>query len=180
MPCSACWLSCIECAWNLCLGRCLQGPLGARQEAGAGQCWSLMSTESAWELLIALAAVWSWGSLCWELGFGWLLAACCSSLTWPSCCQSQWRLNASLVQEPDHSVLHSMLNTIEQIVKLLAPDLMSLQQIQQAFDRWKVVLSDSSKRRRERAERQQQEDWDQEEEEAVQVGSPLPLSFGFW
>ena len=74
------------------------------------------------------------------------------------------------MQEPDHSVLHSMLNTIEQIVKLLAPDLMSLQQIQQAFDRWKVVLSDSSKRRRERAERQQQEDWDQEEEEAVQVG----------
>ena len=82
------------------------------------------------------------------------------------------------MQEPDHSVLHSMLNTIEQIVKLLAPDLMSLQQIQQAFDRWKVVLSDSSKRRRERAERQQQEDWDQEEEEAVQVGSPYPLGSG--
>lgn len=84
-----------------------------------------------------------------------------------------------LVQEPDHSVLHSMLNTIEQIVKLLAPDLMSLQQIQQAFDRWKVVLSDSSKRRRERAERQQQEDWDQEEEEAVQVGSPYLLGSGW-
>eukprot|EP00891_Asterochloris_glomerata_P002388 jgi/Astpho2/2388/Aster-05646 len=79
------------------------------------------------------------------------------------------KLMEAMQREPDHSVLHSMLNTIEQIVKLLAPDLMSLQQIQQAFDRWKVVLSDSSKRRRERAERQQQEDWDQEEEEAVQL-----------
>ena len=80
---------------------------------------------------------------------------------------------ADLLQEPDHSVQHSMLSAIEQIVKLLSPELMSLQQIGQAFERWKLVLSDSTKRRRERDARQQQEDWDQEEAEAVQVGGEI-------
>ena len=131
-----------------------------------------VNLETAWRLCSSLVL----GQV--VLGAGLLLAACCMSLIGPGCCQVECYLNASLVQEPDHSVLHSMLNTIEQIVKLLAPELMSLQQIQQAFDRWKVVLSDSSKRRRERAERQQQEDWDQEEEEAVQVGRLHPQGSG--
>ena len=48
------------------------------QAAGRRQILALFYTMSAWGLLIAFAAVWCWGSLCWELGFGWLLAACCS------------------------------------------------------------------------------------------------------
>jgi hypothetical protein len=74
-----------------------------------------------------------------------------------------------LVQEPDTDCLNSMLEAVEDIVNLLGPQLLSLDQVHLVFERLSGVLDDSATRRAERLKRQHAEDFDEEEAEALQV-----------
>ena len=78
----------------------------------------------------------------------------------------------SRVQEPDTEVLSSMLEAIEEIVDITGPELLSLEQLGGAFERFKVVLETSTQRRHERLQRRQAEDFDEDEAEALEVGLP--------
>ena len=73
------------------------------------------------------------------------------------------------VQEPDLEVLANMLEAIQDTVRLVGPALMTLEQLGQAFERFRSVLDDSAKRRRERVDITTGEDFDDEEAEALEV-----------
>ena len=66
-----------------------------------------------------------------------------------------------------------MLEAIEEIVDIAGPELLSLEQLGGAFERFKVVLETSTQRRHERLQRRQAEDFDEDEAEALEVGPPL-------
>lgn len=72
-------------------------------------------------------------------------------------------------QEPDTEILGNMLEAIEAIVDVAAPDLLTLDQLSGAFQRFKVVLESSTQRRHERLQRRQAEDFDEDEAEALEV-----------
>ena len=62
-----------------------------------------------------------------------------------------------------------MLEAIEEIVDIAGPELLSLEQLGGAFERFKVVLETSTQRRHERLQRRQAEDFDEDEAEALEV-----------
>lgn len=78
------------------------------------------------------------------------------------------------LQEPDLEVLANMLEAIQDTVRLVGPPLLTLDQLAQAFERFKAVLDDSAKRRKERSAITAGEDFDEEEAEALEVISSLP------
>jgi hypothetical protein len=63
-----------------------------------------------------------------------------------------------------------MLDSLEDIIGLMGPQLLSLEQLSMAFDRMAAVLDESAIRRSHRLKRQQAEDFDEDEAEALQVG----------
>lgn len=73
------------------------------------------------------------------------------------------------LQEPDLEVLANMLEAIQDIVRLVGPSLLTLDQLAQAFERFRAVLDDSAKRRKERSAITAGEDFDEEEAEALEV-----------
>ena len=62
-----------------------------------------------------------------------------------------------------------MLEAIQDTVRLVGPPLLTLDQLAQAFERFKAVLDDSTKRRKERSAITAGEDFDEEEAEALEV-----------
>ena len=66
-------------------------------------------------------------------------------------------------------VLANMLEAIQDVVRLVGPSLLTLDQLQQAFDRFKAVLHDSAKRRKDRSNITSGEDFDEDEAEALEV-----------
>ena len=68
-----------------------------------------------------------------------------------------------------------MLEAVEEIVDIAAPDLLTMDQLGAAFERFKVVLDTSTQRRHERLQRRSAEDFDQEEAEAVEVRAAVPV-----
>ena len=81
----------------------------------------------------------------------------------------------SLVQEPDQLVLAHMLEAVSDVVDVVKPALLGLEQLGQAFQRFKVVLDCSRQRRHERLQRRHAEDFDQDEADAVEVSTALIL-----
>ena len=79
------------------------------------------------------------------------------------------------MQEPDQTVLSHMLEAVSDIVEVVKAALLSLEQLGQAFQRFKVVLDSSKQRRQERLQRQHAEDFDEDEADAIEVGSPSQL-----
>ena len=69
----------------------------------------------------------------------------------------------------------NMLEAIQDTVRLVGPSLLTLEQLGQAFERFKAVLDDAAKRRKERSNITTGEDFDDEEAEALEV-SPLDNS----
>lgn len=80
------------------------------------------------------------------------------------------------LQEPDVEVLANMLEAVQDIVRLVGPPLLTLDQLAQAFDRFRAVLDDSAKRRKERSAITAGEDFDEEEAEALEVSCHCSLS----
>ena len=74
------------------------------------------------------------------------------------------------MQEPDVEVLANMLEAVQDTVRLVGPALLTLDQLGQAFQRFKAVLDDSAKRRKDRSALTAGEDFDEEEAEALEVG----------
>lgn len=74
------------------------------------------------------------------------------------------------MQEPDVEVLANMLEAVQDTVRLVGPALLTLDQLGQAFQRFKAVLDDSEKRRKDRSALTAGEDFDEEEAEALEVG----------
>lgn len=74
------------------------------------------------------------------------------------------------MQEPDLEVLSNMLEAIQDTIRLVGPALLTQQQLGQAFERFRVVLDDSAKRRKERQALTAGEDFDEEEAENLEVG----------
>ena len=66
-----------------------------------------------------------------------------------------------------------MLEAIQDTIRLVGPALLTHQQLGQAFERFRVVLDDSAKRRKERQALTAGEDFDEEEAENLEV-SLLP------
>jgi len=66
-----------------------------------------------------------------------------------------------------------MLEAISDVVDVVGPELLNLEQLGQAFQRFKQVLDGSKQRRLERLQRRQAEDFDEDEAEAIEV-LPLP------
>ena len=66
-----------------------------------------------------------------------------------------------------------MLEAVSDVVDVVGPELLNLEQLGQAFGRFKHVLDSSKQRRHERLQRRQAEDFDQDEAEAIEV-SLLP------
>ena len=62
-----------------------------------------------------------------------------------------------------------MLEAIQDTVRLVGPSLLTLEQLGQAFERFKAVLDDAAKRRKERSNITTGEDFDEEEAEALEV-----------
>jgi Importin repeat 6 len=89
---------------------------------------------------------------------------------------------AYVVQEPDTECLVCMLDSMEDIIGMMGPQLLSLEQLSMAFDRLAAVLDESFLRRSHRLKRQQAEDFDEEEAEALQVHwfllHPYSISIG--
>ena len=77
--------------------------------------------------------------------------------------------SAVWVQEPDLEVLANMLEAIQDTVRLVGPSLLTLEQLSQAFERFRVVLDESAKRRKGRCDITTGEDFDDEEAEALEV-----------
>lgn len=73
------------------------------------------------------------------------------------------------MQEPDTDCLVCMLDAMEDIIGMMGPQLLSLEQLSSAFERLATVLDESALRRTHRIKRQQAEDFDEEEAEALQV-----------
>lgn len=73
------------------------------------------------------------------------------------------------VQEPDLEVMTNMLEALHDTVRLVGPSLLTLDQLGQAFQRFKAVLDDGAKRRKERSNITAGEDFDDEEAEAMEV-----------
>ena len=91
------------------------------------------------------------------------------------CHSSLWlRCGASLAQEPDQLVLSHMLEAVSDIVDVVKPALLSLEQLGQAFQRFKVVLDSSKQRRQERLQRRHAEDFDEDEADAIEVTAANP------
>ena len=67
-------------------------------------------------------------------------------------------------------VLANMLEAVQDTVRLVGPALLTLDQLGQAFQRFKAVLDDSAKRRKDRSALTAGEDFDEEEAEALDVG----------
>ena len=63
-----------------------------------------------------------------------------------------------------------MLEAIQDTIRLVGPSLLTQQQLGQAFERFRVVLDDSAKRRKERQALTAGEDFDEEEAENLEVG----------
>ena len=78
-----------------------------------------------------------------------------------------------LSQEPDLEVLSNMLEAIQDTIRLVGPALLTQEQLGQAFERFRVVLDESAKRRKERRDLTTGEDFDEEEAENLEVGSLL-------
>ena len=68
-------------------------------------------------------------------------------------------------------MLSHMLEAVSDIVDVVGPELLNLEQLGQAFGRFKHVLDSSKQRRHERLQRRQAEDFDQDEAEAIEVPS---------
>ena len=75
------------------------------------------------------------------------------------------------MQEPDQSVLSHMLEAVSDIIDVVKPALLGLDQLGQAFQRFKVILDSSKQRRQERLQRRHAEDFDEDEAEAIEVGA---------
>lgn len=69
-------------------------------------------------------------------------------------------------------MLGNMLEAVSDIVDVVKPALLSLEQLGQAFQRFKVVLDSSKQRRHERLQRRHAEDFDEEEADAIEVMLP--------
>lgn len=69
-----------------------------------------------------------------------------------------------------------MLEAVQDIVRLVGAPLLTLDQLAQAFERFRAVLDDSAKRRKERSAITAGEDFDEEEAEALEVSCHCPLS----
>lgn len=79
----------------------------------------------------------------------------------------------SMVKEPDVEVLANMLEAVQDTVRLVGPALLTLDQLGQAFQRFKAVLDDSAKRRKDRSALTAGEDFDEEEAEALEGENEL-------
>ncbi len=64
-----------------------------------------------------------------------------------------------------------MLEAVSDIVDVAKPSLLGLEQLGQAFQRFKVVLDSSKQRRQERLQRRHAEDFDEDEADAIEVGA---------
>lgn len=73
------------------------------------------------------------------------------------------------MQEPDQTVLSHMLEAVSDIVDVVKSPLLSLEQLGQALQRFKVVLEQSKQRRQERLLRRHAEDFDADEADAIEV-----------
>ena len=78
-----------------------------------------------------------------------------------------------MLQEPDLEVLSNMLEAIQDTIRLVGPALLTQEQLGQAFERFRVVLDESAKRRKERRDLTAGEDFDEEEAENLEVTSAL-------
>ena len=78
------------------------------------------------------------------------------------------------MQEPDQTVLAHMLEAVSDIVDVAKSQLLGLEQLGQAFQRFKVVLENSKQRRSERLNRRHAEDFDDEEAEAIEASLRAP------
>ena len=76
------------------------------------------------------------------------------------------------MQEPDLEVLANMLEAVQDIVRLVGPNLMTMEQLGQGFERFRAVLQDSAKRRKDRSNIETGEDFDEDEAEALEVCFP--------
>ena len=75
------------------------------------------------------------------------------------------------LQEPDLEVLANMLEAVQDTVRLVGPALLTLDQLSQAFQRFKAILDDSAKRRKERSKYTSAEDFDEADAENLEVGN---------
>ena len=66
-------------------------------------------------------------------------------------------------------VLANMLEAVVEFVLLVGPYLLTLEQLGQAFERFRAVLADSAKRRKDRSNITTGEDFDEDEAEALEV-----------
>ena len=68
--------------------------------------------------------------------------------------------------------LANMLEANEDTARLVGPNLMTMEQLGQGFERFRAVLQDSAKRRKDRFDIETAEDFDEDEAEALEVCVP--------
>ena len=64
-----------------------------------------------------------------------------------------------------------MLEALQDTIRLVGPALLTQEQLGQAFERLRVVLDDSAKRRKERTDMTAGEDFDEDEAEALEAST---------
>lgn len=74
----------------------------------------------------------------------------------------------ALQKEPDVEVLVSMLTSIEELLGIGGPDLISMERVGQVLTAMQAIVKSSEERRTERGERTAAEDFDEEEAEALE------------